>query len=133
MAEISATVLAAPNSQILLEVMAERERQVSKLGYTAAHDDTHTDGELAMAAMAYLQSSVTARTVKAEDIDFWWPSGWSPMKRETRRAELVAAGALVLAEIERLDRLEPVAGGTSPTPGADQTAASSAPAPTTSR
>ncbi|CAG9195708.1 hypothetical protein PSP6_160091 [Paraburkholderia tropica] len=86
------------------DVLAERTRQVSEEGWTPAHDDQHSAGEMARAASQYaLNAAVPLRTGKRFMPAFWpWdPAWWKPT---TPRRDLIKAGALILAEIERLDR-----------------------------
>jgi hypothetical protein len=67
---------------VLDEIAAERRRQVEDTGWTREHDDDHAGGELLTA-------------------------GWGALSRiysPTRRS-LVEAAALIVAEIERLDRI----------------------------
>lgn len=91
----------------LRDVAAERQRQVDAEGWTPNHDDQHIEGELARAAAAYARhagSCEDARQVNSgfAPEDLWpWGAGWRP---SDRRRDLVKAGALILAEIERLDR-----------------------------
>jgi hypothetical protein len=74
-------------------IAAERARQVSAEGWTAEHDDGHTHGELAAAAAAYAWPYAPA---------LWpWGDGFKPTSRER---DLVRAGALIAAEIDRLRR-----------------------------
>lgn len=76
------------------DVLEERRRQVSAEGWTPEHDDYWHDGELAQAAVCYALGNP----------DLWpWSLMW--WKPTDRRRNLVKAGALILAEIERLDRL----------------------------
>ncbi|TBV10227.1 hypothetical protein [Stutzerimonas kirkiae] len=86
-------------------VLAERIRQIHHHGYTAERDDTHRHGELALAGAAYAVRAAeqTAGWYLAGPPAEWpWDNGaYKP--RDTRRA-LVVAGALIVAEIERLDR-----------------------------
>ena len=86
-------------SRAAWSIMAERRRQIDVEGWTPEHDDTeHTAGELANAAAAW------ART---QQIVMAWPGNSPTDKRsKPRRGQLVIAGALILAEIERLDRAE---------------------------
>ena len=87
------------------DVLAERRRQIFTEGWTPEHDDEHDCGELADAAACYAANAGSA--VWASDVpDFWpWsPEWWKPRNRRDRRDDLVRAGALILAEIERLDR-----------------------------
>lgn len=84
------------------DVLAERQRQISVEGWTPEHDDRHTTGALATAAGCY--AMFTLAYPPGDPVSFWpWsPSWWKPSD-ESRR-NLVKAGALILAEIERLDR-----------------------------
>lgn len=83
------------------DVFAERERQKSVEGWTPEHDDEHDDGQLASAAACYALSATAYEEGSFER--FWpWASTW--WKPKNRRRDLVKAGALILAEIERLDR-----------------------------
>lgn len=77
-------------------IAAERERQVSEEGWSSEHDDTHDDGSLARAAGAYV---LQARG--------WWPHEWGEppvIPGPDRVRELAKAGALIAAEIDRLQR-----------------------------
>lgn len=84
------------------DVLAERERQKVVEGWTHEHDDKHANGEMAQAAACY----ALTRPAKSIDNRPLWP--WSPLwwKPKDRRHDLVRAGALIIAEIERLDRAE---------------------------
>lgn len=96
-----------------IELIAEeRQRQIEKEGWTPEHDDTHNIGELAWAAACYCEQSV----VFAKHSGFiryqsppppsrwpWDEEFWKPKNRER---DLVRAGALIAAEIDRLQRLE---------------------------
>jgi hypothetical protein len=101
----------ALSTQAAQDVLAERRRQVDKEGWSSGHDDDHCNGELAAAAATYAFSAATAcRWYAADPIGFWpWdPSWWKPT---TPRRDLVKAGALILAEIERHDRARTVLHG----------------------
>lgn len=89
-------------------VLAERARQRTVEGWTEAHDDAHAFGELADAAAVYaMTNAVRALVMRSgasvrEDV---WPFSDDWFKPSPyRRRELVKAGALIIAEIERLDR-----------------------------
>lgn len=95
------------------DVLVERERQKSVEGWTAEHDDGHTRGEMAKAAGCYAIASAYTdfqREAYAHDwfsivlLRRWWPWDHQWWKPKDRRRDLVKAGALILAEIERLDR-----------------------------
>lgn len=84
------------------DVLAERRRQVEAEGWTSEHDDQHSNGEMARAASCYIsnkeRSHLPTVPLKWPWSDAWWkPDGY--------RRNLIKAGALILAEIERLDRL----------------------------
>lgn len=83
------------------DVLAEHQRQISVEGCTPQRDDEYTDEELARAAVCYALPRGDYEI--PEPPEFWpWPmASWKPGER---RRELVKAGALILAEIERLDR-----------------------------
>lgn len=94
-------------------ITAERTRQMEQEGWTAAHDDTHRLGELSEAACAYSAiASAQARGASAEEFpadmmisEGEWPWGeewWKPSSDPIRN--LVKAGALIAAEIDRLSR-----------------------------
>lgn len=96
--------------QALHSIMEERHRQMMVEHWTAQHDDEHTDGALSLAAAAYaISGSVRSRMVDGDqDIigRIWAYTGWarSWFKPKDKRRDLVRAGALILAEIERMDR-----------------------------
>lgn len=87
----------------VFDVFRERRRQIIDLRYGARRDDQYIYGELAQAAMALAHSSFAGPEAEGEDVESWWPFD-TPMKREGPRKDLVRAAALLLAEIERLDR-----------------------------
>ncbi|HHG1589879.1 hypothetical protein [Klebsiella pneumoniae] len=84
------------------DVLAERKRQVTADGWTPGHDDEYEHGELADAAGCYALSSELFDCAGEPPRPWPWPDGW--WKPTNRRRDLVKAGALILAEIERLDR-----------------------------
>ncbi len=96
------------------EIAAERLRQVEQEGWTAEHDDAHIEGQLSRAASHYAAhasaysrvfSDVTLAVYRiCEPVPSWpWLRGW--WKPTTPRRDLVKAAALIVAEIERLDRI----------------------------
>ncbi|HBT9651279.1 hypothetical protein B6J49_21600 [Klebsiella pneumoniae] len=84
------------------DVLAERKRQVTADGWTPGHDDEYEHGELADAAGCYALSSELFDCAGEPPRPWPWPDEW--WKPTNRRRDLVKAGALILAEIERLDR-----------------------------
>jgi hypothetical protein len=112
MAERTGTIRLTEAQEVAAhDVIAERQRQVSAEGWTTEHDDEHCDGELAFSAAAYANHSAIFRDAGALGMTYKtkaYPPNW-PWAREwwkptTPRRDLVKAGALILAEIERLDR-----------------------------
>lgn len=109
--------LGATMSLAAYDVLIERRRQITSEGWTPEHDDDHVDGSLANAAACY---AATTRTFKAEQYvgrgyetytayEDLWPKSWADhwwRPRKSRRRKLIVAAALILAEIERLDRAE---------------------------
>lgn len=86
------------------DVLAERRRQVETEGWSPSHDDEHEGCELAMAAACYAGNAggyVWSDGWPGENLWPWSRDHWKP---STARRDLVKAGALILAEIERLDR-----------------------------
>jgi hypothetical protein len=109
----------------LLAVIVERERQVLTEGWTPEHDDEHGDGSLALAAACYAAPMATKGKRETVDVSggrgetpvwgqqsftvpFLWPESWHATwwKPKDRRQDLVRAAALLLAEVERIDRAE---------------------------
>lgn len=98
---------AVATAVVVSDIREERARQVAVEGWTPAHDDQHTGGDLAAAAAAYAFSAYTATTPRylAADPSGFWPWDVSWWKPRGARRDLVRAAALIVAEIERLDRL----------------------------
>jgi hypothetical protein len=82
-------------------IAAERRRQVDAEGWTPGHDDEHSQGELRRAAACYLST----RADGMHSLGRFWPweqSWWKPSPDPIRN--LAKAGALIAAEIDRLQR-----------------------------
>jgi len=108
-------------ADVLAEIGAERQRQRDAEGWTPEHDDEHTSGEMARAAACYALSAAdtkpllatlganfagqTAWSGQVSFVTLLWPWATKWWKPKDRRRDLVRAGALILAEIERLDRM----------------------------
>lgn len=96
-------------SKATIDVMNERDRQWNDEGFDPDHDNTHTDASLARAGACFALSASCfhADTLK-QLIQVAWPRSWSMSwwKPKDRRRDLVRAAALIIAEIERLDRLQ---------------------------
>lgn len=107
------------NSKAAFDVLAERQRQVTAEGWTPEHDDAHGAGQMALAAGCYAMFASASDSARASTdmteplgrpvrgwaawLQIWpWDRKW--WKPTDRRRDLVKAGALIIAEIERLDR-----------------------------
>ena len=91
--------------RVVDEIAAERKRQMWDENWSPEHDDRHTRREMALAAMGYVQAaSVVIPKGATLPPPKYWP--WSPewWKPKDPRRNLVKAAALIVAEIERLDR-----------------------------
>ncbi len=100
-------------------IAAERERQIEHLGFTPDHDAQHDEADLAFAAICYA-SPTPVYLLRVQDQPAheghgsggsvqWvepWPLGWNRPERATtpdeRIDELIKAGALIAAELDRL-------------------------------
>lgn len=97
-----------------LDVIAERRRQVNAEGWTPEHDDEHDAGELAAAGSAYAIAAADALHPLSQGDGHFdegpplsWPWGRAWWKPGAARRMLVKAAALLLAEIDKIDRREP--------------------------
>ncbi|EPJ4046397.1 ead/Ea22-like family protein [Klebsiella pneumoniae] len=101
-ADLESRTVTATATAAAADVLAERKRQVTAEGWTPGHDDEYEHGELADAAGCYALSSELFDCAGEPPRPWPWPDEW--WKPTNRRRDLVKAGALILAEIERLDR-----------------------------
>jgi hypothetical protein len=92
---------AAQGEVALRDIAAERERQKSVEGWTPQHDDDHYNGELCLAASCYARHASGLYPASVPKIWPWDEDSWKPKKP---RRDLIRAAALIVAEIERLDR-----------------------------
>lgn len=102
------------------DISDERRRQIEVEGFATGRDDIeHANGELARAAAWY---AIGAQCHSWSDVlgpddpgcvahelfvdDFYgWPWAYRWWRPKNRRRDLIRAAALIVAEIERLDRL----------------------------
>lgn len=106
-----------------IELIAEeRAAQKTREGYNDAHDDAHRAGEIAMAAACYalpgfIRECAPFGQAKTYFSRLWpWEAdSWKPSP-ESRVRELVKAGALIAAEIDRLQRARAVTDSPLPNP-----------------
>lgn len=92
-------------------IIKERKRQIEKEGWTPKHDDSHIDGELANAASCYAMTDDQRDFINEHGNDYFlnlWPFEleWLKFTPEDRIKELTKAGALIAAEIDRLNRIK---------------------------
>jgi hypothetical protein len=85
----------------------ERLRQIAVEGWTSEHDAQHTHGELAIAAACYAVAGTDADVFggpyRASWEDAWpWGAKWDKREKHSEIRRLVIAGALIAAEIDRL-------------------------------
>src|ERR1044072_822656 len=96
-------------------IARERERQIQEEGWSEKHDNKHRRMEMAAASAAYVIDALvrakvlTGKTdpyVLGAAINLLWPwdnEWWKPAKDPVRT--LVKAGALIAAEIDRINRM----------------------------
>lgn len=123
-----------------IELIAdERQRQVEVEGWTPKHDDEHDSGELALAAICYASpfpvkvKAWTSRPCSCRSDDCphlggvisskeswrnpWpWDAEWDKRDKHDRIRQLVIAGALIAAEIDRRQRIEKLESYNGPQP-----------------
>ncbi len=102
--ELRALCAAAPGKEVpqaWLDVQAERRRQITAEGWTPEHDDLYCAAELPRAAAAYILNGAN------DEAPAIWPFVAKWWKPRDARSNYVRASALILAEIERLDRAAP--------------------------
>lgn len=91
------------------EIMVERIRQVVNEGWDFEHDDGYTQGQLLWAAVSYLQRAqeqTQGIAIQEGDPPTTWPfhkGWWKPSDDPLRN--MTKAGALLAAEMDRLERL----------------------------
>jgi hypothetical protein len=89
-------------------IMDERIRQILQEGFNEEHDDGHREGSIIEAAIAYADEPLLIYAgAEREDVGVpnqwpWEPSAWKPSADPIRN--LIKAGALIAAEIDRLER-----------------------------
>lgn len=112
---------------IIQEINAERERHAEVEGWTPEHDDEHDDGQMAMAAACYADPRNLVVWQEAESAflsgndggrgdrkllpegyySAWpWDDEWDKRQKHGQKRRLIIAGALIVAELERLERAE---------------------------
>lgn len=115
---------------VVAEIAAERNRQKETEGWSTEHDDKHSHCDLSHAAAAYAEHaagrgwllggkladsmSITpeqgALDYAGDEAPGNWPWDLEWWKPKNPRRDLVRAAALIVAEIERLDRAQSAGG-----------------------
>lgn len=85
-------------------IRAERIRQLNEEGWTSEHDDDYRSGELPEAAACYLEAVLSISANDRTKVPAMWP--WNPewWKPSSTYRNLVKAGALIAAELDRMQR-----------------------------
>jgi len=90
-------------------IAEERQRQIEFEGFTNEHDKQHVDDELAIAAACYaipekIRINELAKKSSIYSIPnlFPWGKEWWKPSPDERITELVKAGALIAADIDRI-------------------------------
>ena len=104
-------------------ITQERQRQIDVEGWSTEHDSQHTEGELALVAALYATPEpLYAKRESGSGISFVdpWPwydtveitryndgstmqvKAWDKRRKHNKLRKLVIAGALIAAEIDRL-------------------------------
>jgi hypothetical protein len=92
-------------------IAQERQRQIDAEGWTPEHDDGHVSAELTNAACAYAETAALQMYGDDEkpaieiapDCWPWHTEWWKPSPDPVHN--LVKAGALIAAEVDRLQRI----------------------------
>ncbi|WP_238085274.1 hypothetical protein [Pseudescherichia vulneris] len=100
-------------SRAIADIIAERQRQKEKKGYTESRDDNYLPGVLNLAGAAYAVHASLLPDAKRRAERLWpWPDAGKYLNASSKdpRSSLVKAAALITAEIERIDRAQLRAG-----------------------
>jgi hypothetical protein len=86
-------------------IAAERKRQIESEKWTAEHDDEHDAGQMVEAAVTYaLEATYDGPALKGTWFKKYWPWDDESFKPKNPPQDLIRAGALIAAEIDRLQR-----------------------------
>ena len=90
-------------------IVAERKRQIEAEGWDAEHDDEYLEGQLVDAAICYATNTDAhdgeVRTQIGAHYPYWpWSDAWDKRNKHGQLRSLAIAGALIAAEIDRLQR-----------------------------
>lgn len=112
--EQAAKAQAIPEGFAIKDVINERQRQINQEFYSTENDDEYKQNELLRAAVCYAENVVRRGWVfdsnfgpdvyQEEEVPDLWPWDLDFWKPKNPRRDLVRAAALIIAEIERIDR-----------------------------
>ncbi|WP_257232167.1 hypothetical protein, partial [Acinetobacter sp. YH01020] len=112
--EQEAKAQAVPEGFAIKDVINERQRQINQEFYSTENDDEYEQNELLRAAVCYAENVVRRGWVfdsnfgpdvyQEEEVPDLWPWDLDFWKPKNPRRDLVRAAALIIAEIERIDR-----------------------------
>lgn len=91
----------------VLLIAQERVRQLEEEGWNEAHDDVHSSGQMANAAATYAHCAAdqaAGYTGPFVSVPSSWPWDTKWFKPKDQLRNLVRAGALIAAEIDRVQR-----------------------------
>lgn len=97
-------LLVGDAERVVAELIGERQRQIIQEGWTTKHDERHQPDDFAAAAAAYAAQAAGGSPASPTFVasKLWpWDDGFKP---KDQRRDLLRAGALIIAAIERLDR-----------------------------
>lgn len=99
------------NKSVGVELIAkERQKQIDKHGFTAehhvAHPEWYEEKQLPQAAVSMLLPDLMPNDL-ISDVPANWDSVWfNNLLERPSKERLIIAGALIAAELDRLDQLE---------------------------
>lgn len=109
--------MVSEQSKAVQDILQERQRQVQSEGFSESHDDGHRLWQLPRAAFCYVDHYISRSFIWNDGHESMyreeaygspssdaWPWSDSTWKPKSPRRDLVRAAALLIAEIERLDR-----------------------------
>lgn len=89
-------------TDVIADVVMELDRQRER-GFSQKRDDAHTKGDLARAGGVYALWCYAA-ALESHILMYMWPWGRDYFKPKGVRRDLVRAAALIIAEIQKIDR-----------------------------
>lgn len=82
-------------------IAEERQRQIEVEGYDAKHDFNEPLNSIVAAAISYAMVDINRR-----DAELWWNWGFRYWKPKDRKRNLIRAGALIAAALDKIQYQE---------------------------